>query len=101
MGDIVQRNAVEEEEIVVAVSSVHVQAAHEFVACRHARECLQLFYDVGRTEEGYSAAEFLSVDMHQAGLGGVAHLFLDRSHAGAVKRVAALHHLCADACGRQ
>ena len=53
--DVIQGNAVQQEEIVVSVSSMHVQAAHELVTGCYAGKQLQFLDDVGGAEYGYSA----------------------------------------------
>ena len=93
MCNVVEGYAVKQEEVVVAVASVNVQAAHEFVARGYAGERLELLDNVGGAENGHSAAQAFAVKVHKTGLGSIAHLIFDRRNPGAVKGVAALHDL--------
>ncbi len=87
MADVVKGYTVQKEEVVVAVAAVHVQAAHELVAGGHAGQHLQFLDHVRRAENGYAGVELLALDVHQARLGGVAHLLPDGGNARGIQRV--------------
>ena len=101
VANVVQGHSVEQEEVVVAVASVHVQARHQLVAYRHAGQQLQLLDKVGSAEYRDTSPKFFAVDVHKTRLSGVAHLFADGGDVGSVEGVAFLDFLRIHACGRR
>ena len=94
VGNLVQRDAVQQEQVVRAVAAMDVESGHQLRAPGYAGHHLERLYDVGSVENGESAAQDGAVKALQARLGGGA-VPADpvRHYAGLPQRVRPLNLL--------
>ena len=69
MVDVIDRDAVEEQQVLVRAAATDIQSGATFGAILHAGEQLQCFQHIGFAEEGGDALDLLYGEFHDAHLG--------------------------------